>query len=231
MPAVGGSGSGGSVTAGRRGVGAGGTGVGSGVAVGSAWAVGAGVACSPRGRPQLARRHGRAPALSRPTRPPRWEMLALPILIAPRPRTKGAAMAEGQGRRTQTRPLLPVPPGTWGQLFAGPIPQCVDFVNTARLNKQFVRKLGRPAAWAFSRYEIVTSRKRALCRRGDHHEPRILAVRSRRGFKRESLVIGRLDPARVGGRDPRVKLRDYKFEFTTARRRDRDLVAYARVPE
>src|SRR5439155_15667573 len=181
-----------------------------------------------RGRPQLARRHGRAPALSRPTRAPRWEMLALPILIAPRPRTTGAGMAEGQGRRTQTRPPWPVPPGTWGPLFAGPIPQCVDFVNTAPPNKQLVRKPGRPAASAFSRYEIVTSRKRALCGRSDHHEPRILAVRSRRGLKRESLVIGRLDPARVGGWDPRVNLRDYKFEFTAARRLDRDHSAAAR---
>src|SRR5947207_13826545 len=158
-------------------------------------------------------------------------MPALPILIAPRPRTKGAGMAEGQGRRTQTRPPWPMPPGTWGRLFAGRIPPCVDFVNPASPNKQFVRELGRPAALAFSRYEIVTSRKRALCRRGDHHEPRLLAVRSRRGLKRESLVIGRLDPARVGGRDARVKLRDYNFVLLGARPRERDLIADARVPE
>src|SRR5438067_9230215 len=230
MPAVGGSGSGGSVTAGRAGGGADGTGVGSGVAVGSAWAVGAGVACSPRTTAARATSRTRSGLISTDTTAAVGNACATDIDRASPP-------DEGRrnGRRPRTTnantPALASAPRNMGATFAGPIPQCVDFVNTASPNKQFVRELGRPAALAFSRYEIVTSRKRALCRRGDHHEPRILAVRSRRGLKRESLVIGRLDPARVGGRDARVKLRDYKFEFTTARRRDRDLVADARVPE
>src|SRR2546422_6560731 len=136
--------------------------------------------------------------------------------------------------RTRIRLPSSPPTETFLRRFAGPVPLCVDFVNTSQTNKHFVRDLGRSVAPAFSRYESVTTRKRALRQlfgRGDHHETRILAVWSRRGLKSEALDIRRLEPARVCGRDAAVNVSDYKCEFTAGRSRDLDLVADAGIPE
>src|SRR5438309_9292774 len=112
--------------------------------------------------PRRARHRGRARALSRRARPVRSQMRAQPILSARRAEPTGSGLARGKRTRTQERPPSPPPPETCEGGFAGPVPLCVDFVNTSRTNKHFVREVGRSVASAFSRYEIVTTRKRAF---------------------------------------------------------------------
>src|SRR5438046_6188290 len=134
MPAVGGSGSGGSVTAGRAGGGADGTGVGSGVAVGSAWAVGAGVACSPRTTAARATSRTRSGLISTDTTAAVGNACATDIDRASPP-------DEGRrnGRRPRTTnantPALASTPRNTGRPSSRPDPTRGAFRDTAHAHK------------------------------------------------------------------------------------------------
>src|SRR2546430_17128538 len=96
----------------------------------------------------------------------------------------------GQGTETGRRigrrihPSWPALPETQAGRFSEPVPQCVDFKNTPRTNKNSVRELGRLVVRAFSRYEIVTS-----CKRG---------VRPCRGHYAGGAVTTKRGSSRVG---------------------------------